>query len=508
MSGGEANEVRILRNVAVPLRDGVRTAAEVWIPDDGRAHPAILARTPYGKEGAAPTAVIDVRLATARGYAVVLQDVRGRFASEGVFEPFVHEQADGADSVAWVADQAWCDGNVVMAGASYMGATQWLAAADAPAALRAIAPTISSDEFAEGWSYRAGVPEHAFLTTWNAADLALEADRMLDDPERAWDDVATVEAIAPWLRDWLAHAPGSDYWRARSVADRREQVRVPVLVVAGWYDVFLSASLRSFARSRDPRDRLVLGPWGHDDTLSNLVGAANVGVAGLGMGRLFGWVLDFYDAILAKREPELPRVRAYVLGARRWVDLDAWPPPGADRLTAPLDGGAFTVDPAAPVPTYGGRGLQVQVPGWGRGIADQRPLLGRADVHVAARLTLARDTLLAGPIAAVLATAADGDGDGDRLWVATLCAEQADGALHNLAESVAAAPPAAARVDVDLGDTFARLPAGSTLVLLVAGSSFPRWPKPLVAGSQRVLPGSQLELTITPPDLLEPRPSP
>jgi len=157
--------IRILRGVEVPLRDGTCTSAEIWLPDDDRPHPAILVRTPYEKEGAAPTATVDTRMATARGYVVVLQDVRGRGASEGVFEPFVNEESDGVDSVAWVAEQPWCDGNVVMAGVSYVGATQWLAAVGAPPALRGIAPTLSSDDYGEGWSYRSGVAEYGFLTS-------------------------------------------------------------------------------------------------------------------------------------------------------------------------------------------------------------------------------------------------------------------------------------------------------------------------------------------------------
>jgi hypothetical protein len=133
------------------------------------------------------------------------------------------------------------------------------------------------------------------------------------------------------------------------------------------------------------------------------------------------------------------------------------------------------------------------------GVADQRPLAGRADVHVAMRTALERDTLLAGPLTARLVTAADGDDEHDRLWVAAFCVQQADGALHNLAEGVAATPPQAERVEVELGDTLAWLPAGS---LLVAGSSFPRWPKPLASGRQRLLDGAALELTVAPVSVL------
>jgi uncharacterized protein len=117
------NDIRLLRELAVPLRDGAVTRAEAWVPD-GPPGPAILVRTPYMKQTAAPSPVVDVRLAAERGYRVVVQDVRGRGSSEGEFEPFVNEEADGADSVSWLAEQHWCDGHVVMAGMSYVGATQ------------------------------------------------------------------------------------------------------------------------------------------------------------------------------------------------------------------------------------------------------------------------------------------------------------------------------------------------------------------------------------------------
>ena len=109
----------------------------------------------------------------------------------------------------------------------------------------------------------------------------------------------------------------------------------------------------------------------------------------------------------------MPNVRAHVLGARRWLDLDAWPPPGTESLGIGLDPGEFAVDPAAPVPSLGGRRLLVNTPGWGHGIADQRPLLDRDDVHLAVRETLAWDALLAGPISANLAIAALGGSDAD-----------------------------------------------------------------------------------------------
>jgi uncharacterized protein len=496
--------IRILREVPIAQRDGTLTRAEVWLPAGRQRSPAILVRTPYGKELAAPLPIVDPREATSRGYAVVLQDVRGRGSSEGEFLPFVAEERDGADSVAWVAEQPWSDGRVVMAGMSYVGATQWLAAVAAPPALHAINPTLSADAADEGWSYSSGVREHGFLTSWIAANLVAPELQWLDDPERAYDDAAALAAIAPWAEDWHVEAPGSPYWASRSVAGRRDAVCVPALVVAGLYDVFLRGSLASFARSRDPRDRLVLGPWGHDPALSHLVGDANVGIAGAGAAWGFASrQLDWYDDVLAGREPRLPRVSAYVLGAHRWLGLPSWPPPGPSAVTVPLGAATLSVDPVAPAPSLGGRGLLVMVPGWGWGVRDQRPLLGRPDVAVAARHSVVERLLATGPVRARLAVG--GGGGGRRQWVVTLCREQADGALHNLAEGIAEAPAEADEVAVHLGDVSVELPPGSTLVVLVAGCSFPRWPRPAAAGSQE-LRGGALELTAAPCALLDDAP--
>jgi uncharacterized protein len=484
-------DLRLLRDVAVPLRDGTVTRAEVWLPDGAEPGPAILVRTPYLKEDAAPEPITDVRLAAERGYAMVVQDVRGRGTSEGEFEPFVNEERDGADSVDWVATQRWCDGRVVMAGMSYVGATQWLAAAAGPAALKGIAPTLSSDDYGEGWFYSSGVPELGFLATWSAADLPPFEERWYDDPLRACDDLEGLARIAPWSAEWLEERADSEYWRERSVAHRRDDLNVPALAIGGWYDVFCDATLRSFARSRHPHDRLIVGPWGHDPYLDHLVGEVNLGFAGAGAADpLFEKMLDFYDAAIEERESGLPRVSVYVLGARRWVGLDEWPPPGGTRAAIPLEPGEMAVDPADLVPSLGGRALLVQVPGGGWGVRDQRPVARREDVTVAARHSSPERRWLAGPASAVLRT----DAEGGSTWAVTLCLEQPDGALHNLTEGVAIDDGTGTTV-VRLGDVCATVEPDQPVVALVAGSSFPRWPRPRGGATQRLLEGSTLELT-------------
>jgi uncharacterized protein len=520
------NSLAVEQGVAVPLPDGTVLRADVWRPTGAGAGappvPAILMRTPYGRRGHVITAYGDPLAAAARGYATVIQDVRGRGDSGGAFEPFVHEATDGADTIAWLAAQPWCDGRVVMAGHSYLGATQWHAATKAGEALRAIAPVVSSADAGEGWSLRNGVREHGFLSTWVATGLAgNDPDELwLDDPARAYADPGGIARLAPWSAPWLDDDTPAAYWDARSAAPARAEVTVPALHVGGWYDGFVTGTLRTWAAGDNPADRLIVGPWGHDHGLPHIVGEHDLGVAGNGpLSGLLERILDFYDDALAGRPSRLPRVSVYVLGARRWASLDAWPPPAATTRTFALGTGAFTVDPADLPPALCGRALKMNVPDPGFGPRDQRPVAARDDVLAlavaldgfvpasgataaataagapAAAATPAGPPLtLAGPVAARLRVSAEGGATRD--WVVTLCVERADGELFNVCEGIARAATEATEVTVPLGDACIALAPGERLVALIAGGATPRWPAPVAPGRQCVAAGSELVVTV------------
>jgi uncharacterized protein len=483
--------VALYRDEQIPLRDGTLTRADVWRRPDAPPGPAILLRTPYGKERAVPIATVDPALAADAGFAVVVQDVRGKGASDGVFEPFVDEGRDGADSIAWVATQPWCDGRVVTAGMSYPGIVQWLAAAEKPPALRAVSPTITTDDAGEGWGFRSGVQETGFLRTWIATTLAPPAELVLDDLD-AVAESTSLDGLPGWAPDWFREPASSAYWAARSPAVTAE---VPALILAGWYDCFLAGSLRSFQRRDRPDDRLIVGPWGHEPTFTHLIGERALGYAGSEDGSaLRTRVLDFYRAAVDGTDPPGPRVLAYALGARRWLELPSWPPPGTRTVEVRLDGrGSLHADPAALPPALGGRRLQGGVPGGGYGPRDQRPLLGHPGLlRLDAPVPTTR-LLVAGPAALRLAVSAEG-GD-PRQWVAILCREEPDGSLINLAEGVALAAPDTPEVTVELGDVCVELPAGERLVVLVTGGLRLRFPPPASAATQRVR-GAALTLRV------------
>ena len=150
-------KIVIEKDLDVIVRDGTRLATDIYRPDDGKAYPAIVMRLPYNKE--LPTLLFlsgDILRVAQAGYAVVVQDCRGTFKSDGDFDPFFQEGADGADTIEWASQQSWCNGQVGMMGASYYGATQWLAAVERPPALKAMAPFITTDQYYDHWTYQGG----------------------------------------------------------------------------------------------------------------------------------------------------------------------------------------------------------------------------------------------------------------------------------------------------------------------------------------------------------------
>src|SRR4051794_20644261 len=160
-------ETLIEERVPARMRDGATLYATVYRPAEGPAVPAILSRTCYeARRLMTANAAVDPEKAVAAGYALVVQDVRGIAPSEGEFDPFVHEAADGYDAIAWLAEQEWCNGEVVLSWRSYVGATQWLAAAEQPPALKAIAPVVTGSNFFHGWVYQGGAFQLGFNLFW------------------------------------------------------------------------------------------------------------------------------------------------------------------------------------------------------------------------------------------------------------------------------------------------------------------------------------------------------
>ena len=454
------------RGVLVPMRDGVRLATDVYRPAGPGRSPVLVHRTPYGKDDLWPVAtlVFSPIEAAARGYAVVVQDCRGRFASEGEWIPFVVEGPDGHDTVEWAAEQPWSDGRVGIYGSSYSGVTALQAAIHAPPHLRACVAYMTGANYHEGWVYSGGAFElgfglwYALHQAWDAlgrsgldeagvAEAAGRLTRAALDPMTAFRELPLGEhplfagGIAPYWRDWTTHERYDEYWRQIDVVANAAKIRIPVLHIAAWYDGFLRGHLdleRALSAHPDARvreqHRMVVGPWEHMAYLG--VRKASAGERDFGPIAVGGPTtaaplsFEWFDRFVAEREPHTDaarRVRYFLMGANEWREADAWPPPhralrlhlrGGGRANSRNGDGRlsreapdaeppdrFVHDPNDPVPTAGGRSM---IPGvCAPGVQDRAKVEGRADVLVYTADALDAPLAIAGPVSATLFVRAD-----------------------------------------------------------------------------------------------------
>jgi putative CocE/NonD family hydrolase len=515
------------------MRDGVELAADVYRLDGREPLPTLLHRTPYDRLiGNFSNIPADVLRLVRDGFAVAIQDTRGRGGSGGSFTPFAAEAADGADSVAWAAGQPWSSGRVGMFGASYVGATQWLAAAAAGDAVEAITPVVSSADY-HSWLYRGGAFELGFALLWTLMFLAPpEAIRaggdvgaVLDAADDAGELYARTPladvpglAEAPWYRDWVERPAYDDGWAAVSAAERFGSITAPALVVAGWHDLFCAGSLASYtglrrhggsAAARE-ETRLVVGPWAHGVLGGSFVERSfgvRAAIDGVDItGLLSGWL----GGRLGKDEPPAAkRVLLFVMGPNVWREEDDWPLPdtaftpwylhsrggantaAGDGALSPEEPGeepddSFAYDPRDPVPTAGGATFLPGVwLGANAGPRDQAAVERRPDVLCYTSPPLERALEVTGPVRLVLhasSSASDTDFTGKLVDVcpdgrAELVTDGILRARHRDSRSAPAllVPGEVVKLEVDLGATAYVFPAGHRLRLEVSSSNFPRF---------------------------------
>jgi putative CocE/NonD family hydrolase len=538
-------QVLVEKNVPIPLRDGVTTYADVYRPHDGPPAPVVLVRTPYDKEvGVAAVGVLPQWLKLAeRGYAVVVQDVRGRASSEGVFYPFANEGPDGFDSAAWAGAQPWCNGRVGILGASYFGATTLLAAREAPPGLHCIVPIITADDYHAGWAYQGGAFELGFMGIWGAGLAAMQflrPDCTVPQEARqrlmgamaspaamlAHVPIATMPGmsepeVAPFWADWTAHRADTGYWQQWRIADAHAELAVPAFHIGGWFDIFLAGTLRNFtglaAAGKAPQ-KLVIGPWAHTN-YDRYLGAREFGPTGA--AAFAGVILEinkWLDRYLRGDEgmDTGPAVRYFLIGANEWRTASCWPPAGAcaerwylhsggsanslrgdgslsrEQPSAEEQPDLFLYNPARPVPTGGGNLLMTslrQAGPW-----DQREIEQREDVLVYTSEPLATPLDVVGPVTVHLSAITDGP---DTDWTAKLVDVFPDGQAVNVCDGIVRARYRSSRqqpellepgklyaYEIDLIATATRFLAGHRLRLEISSSNFPRFDRNTNTGGE------------------------
>lgn len=485
-----STSLQVSTNVAIPMRDGVRLYADVYWPDGPGPFPVLLQRTPYNKILA--RAMLDPLKAAEQGFAVVIQDTRGRYTSEGEFYAFRDEPLDGYDTVEWAAAQPWSSGKIGMFGSSYVGATQWLAAKTQPPHLNAIMPRITASNYHEGWAYQGGAFELGFNVSWTLLQLTLAnfqnlAARLDLSSDRRQALLETIDAMEPAFRtlplkglphlqdgladyfyDWLAHPSYDDYWKQWCIEDSHHQISTPAYHIGGWYDIFLGGTIRNYLGMRehgateDARrgQKLIIGPWQHGAARGP--GIAGEHYFGLGSdplsidldGMHFRW-FDYWLKGIDNGILDEPPVRLFVMGDNVWRDEWAWPLERAQSVNyyfhsqgkanslrgngtlspqAPADEppDAFLYNPADPVPTQGGP-LCCNAYFLPNGAFDQRDIEMREDVLVYSTPPLERDIEVTGPITVTLWAATSAT---DTDFTAKLVDVCADGCARNLTEGI------------------------------------------------------------------------
>ena len=536
--GETINGIVVERNVKVTMRDGVVLRADVFHPEKAGKYPVLLTRTPYNKAGDSDFGF----QGALAGYVMVVQDVRGRYTSEGEWYPFRYESQDGYDTVEWAAALPYADGKVGMWGGSYVGATQMLTAIVHPPHLAGICPVVTASNYHSNWTYQGGAFEQWFNQSWTAGLAQDTLGRMVQHHTDAMQGARTLPlanfplfnmsaaavwqtpgALAPYFLDWLSHPNYDDYWKKWSIEDHFSDIKVPALHTAAWYDIFQGGSLRNYegirthGGSEEARrgQHLLVIIGGHAGG-GQKIGDVDFGAAAAEFEET-QVTLDWYNYLFkgARNQFSEKPVRIFVMGANQWRNEDAWPPKNAQttkyylhssqganslrgdgRLTteAPAAGEAldhYVYDPANPVPTIGGP-LCCDAEHLPAGPRDQRPAEARDDVLVYSTEAFAKDVEVTGPVSLTLyahSSAVDTD------FTAKLVDVWPNGFAQNLTEGILRAryrnsqatpellnPGETYKLTIDAWSTSNVFRAGHKLRIEVSSSNFPRFDRNLNTG--------------------------
>lgn len=334
--------IRLQLGVLIPMRDGVRLVADLWLPEAPGRYPVLLARTPYLKTGLQLNEW--AAYFAARGFVVALQDTRGRGDSGGTFDAFFQEGRDGYDTIEWLAKQPWSNGRVGTFGPSYLATAQWLAARERPPHLACMMPTAPAGRWFEELPYMGG----AFAPV-TALSFANEVSGRIDQEANAdsvpWEKVLAHRPLLtadevfgrrmPLYRDWITHSTTGPYWdRLRFTAHDFAKVDIPTLTVTGEYDGDQPGALFDWrgiqAHGAHPeRHFLLIGPWRHIEAFRG--GSTKVGDSEFSPDSIVDTKaihLAFFDACLKGSGVayDAPRARVYVTGANVWRSFDSYPP--------------------------------------------------------------------------------------------------------------------------------------------------------------------------------------
>ena len=493
--------------VWIPLSDGTRLHAKIWLPGDAdtRPVPAVIEYGPYRlTDGTVASDEQEMRWFAGEGYAGIRIDIRGTGESTGLCPDEYTEQEtlDGVEAIAWIAAQPWCTGAVGMMGYSWTGFNALQIAARRPPALKAIATGYSTDDrYADDVHYRGGLIDAMDMLHWSVCMHGWQARPPVpaivgDGWREQWLERLQLE---PWIAHWLAHQRRDEYWQHGSVCEDWSRIELPVFAIAGWTDGYTDSALRVIEHLSGPRKALI-GPWGHVDPIHGPP-TPQVGI----LGELTRWWDRWLkgidsgiddDPLLVAYEQDPVRPAANVAARPgRWIAEDAWPSPrlvgrtlvlGAGTLgdsapddqvltvasvqTVGLDGGSWCADgKSADLPTDQRREEAFSLCFTSEPLAEGFAMLG----HAEASLALTADQ----PVAMVSLRLSEVLEDGSSLLVTraqlNLCHRDGHG------EPIAVVPGEEVQIHLRLDSIAHRFRAGSRLRVAISPCYWPwAWPSP------------------------------
>ncbi|EDZ91968.1 MULTISPECIES: CocE/NonD family hydrolase [Oscillatoriales] len=503
-------------------RDGVRLDADIYRPSGPGKFPVLLMRQPYGRAIASTVVYAHPQWYAQQGYIVVIQDVRGRGTSEGVFQLFAHELEDGLDTVNWAANLPHSNGYVGMYGFSYQGMTQIYAASGYPQALKTLCPAMVACDLYQDWAYEGG----AFCWQVNLAwgiQLATETARLRGD-ELSYRGLYNLSRHLPlygeipaspetfknlaadsFYHDWLQHDQPGDYWQHLSPS--RDNLDLPMLHIGGWFDTYLRGTVHFYQdmanRSSSPQ-YLIIGPWGHLPW-GRQVGGIDYGPEAVSpidelQIRWFDHFLKGIDTGLLEEKP----VTLFSMGDNCWREFDQWPQGSSqsyfltstglaairsdsglllpediiavedeeedqdpDEHILPDTVDVLVHDPFRPVPALGGHATLTP------GSFDRRALDCRADVLTYTSDALDEDLHLAGNVFVEVY----GEADSPSFDLCAILSEvRSDGSVWNFTQGYIRVNQPTTPIRIDLQPTCICIPQSHQIRLSLSGACFPAYP--------------------------------
>jgi putative CocE/NonD family hydrolase len=508
-------DVVVLLDLGCPADDGIRLSTDVYLPDTDGPFPCILIRTPYNNND--PVKKIPIcREFASNGYAVAIQDVRGRYDSDGEWEPFFNEARDGLAAQKWLAAQDFCDGSIALLGRSYEGYSVWVQTFDHHPAVKAIVPIVALPDPV------VNVPWQNGSVMWNMIVWAMMVHGRTNQHVEQYDweplygfrplnrvDEQVGFESKPW-RDWMDHHLKDDYWKPACYMHRMDELDIPALHICGWYDDDGPSTYNNFpnarvlAKSKDEQ-YLLVGPWPHATNTKSVIEGVDFGPEEI--IDLNGFIMDWLDKVMGGKPEnwgDRKRCQLFEMGSNVWVEHDDWPPSDFIEKSFYLNSGGkansldgdgklvpepvnsennhdeYTYDPDNPTPyLMDAASLQIGGP------FDARPVEVRDDVLCYTSEVFEKDLVICGRLWAELYVSSSAE---DTEFCAKLCDVHPDGlsrqlndgnirlALRNTLEKQEPVRPGEiVQVKIDMWATGVRILKGHRLRLEVASAAVPKF---------------------------------